>query len=83
MEPSWTKSIPSWLVCDWFYAFFIIGAIVSAGLLIMIIYLMASAGVSVKDGGIKVFMLTMQLAISLTTTLFYYIICHRSLRPVA
>ena len=83
MEPSWTKQIPSWFVCDWFYAFFVIGAIVSAGLLLLIIYMIAGAGASVKDGGIKIFMLTTQLGIALTTTLFYYIICDRSLRPVA
>lgn len=82
MEPEWTKRIPSWLVCDWFYAFFIIGAVISAGLLLLIIYLATAGGVG-KDGGIKLFMLVAQLGISLTTTLFYYIICARSLRPVA
>jgi hypothetical protein len=82
MEPEWTKRIPSWLVCDWFYAFFIIGAVISAGLLLLIIYLTAAGGVG-KDGGIKLFMLVGQLGISLTTTLFYYIICARSLKPVA
>jgi hypothetical protein len=83
MEPEWTKSIPSWLVCDWFYAFFIIGAIISAGLIIMIIYLMSASGVSIKEGGLKLFMLIAQLGIALTSTLFYYVICARSLRPVA
>jgi hypothetical protein len=82
MEPEWTKRIPSWLVCDWFYAFFIIGAVISAGLLLLIIYLTTAGGVG-KDGGIKLFMLVAQLGIALTTTLFYYIICARSLRPVA
>jgi hypothetical protein len=82
MEPEWTKKIPSWLVCDWFYTFFIVGAVISAGLLLLIIYLVASSGVG-KDGGIKLFMLAAQLGIALTTTLFYYIICARSLRPVA
>jgi hypothetical protein len=83
MEPEWTKRIPSWLVCDWFYAFFIIGAVISAGLLLLIIYLMAASSGVGKDGGIKLFMLAAQLGIALTTTLFYYIICSRSLRPVA
>jgi hypothetical protein len=82
MEPEWTKRIPSWLVCDWFYAFFIIGAVISAGLLLLIIYLTTAGGVG-KDGGIKLFMLVAQLGISLTSTLFYYVICARSLRPVS
>ena len=82
MEPDWTKRIPSWLLCDWFYAFFIIGAVISAGLLLLIIYLTTAGGVG-KDGGIKLFMLVAQLGISLTSTLFYYVICARSLRPVA
>lgn len=81
-EPDWTKRIPSWLVCDWFYAFFIIGAVISAGLLLVILYLMISTGGAGKGGGIKLFMLVTQLGISLTTTLFYYIICDRSLHPV-
>lgn len=83
MEPEWTKKIPSWLVCDWFYAFFIIGAIISAGLIVMILYVMNAGGVSVKDGGIKLFLMITQLGIAVTTTLFYYLICARSLRPVA
>ena len=82
-EPEWTKRIPSWLVCDWFYAFFIIGAVISAGLLLLIIYLATAAGGVGRDGGIKLFMLMAQLGIALTTTLFYYVICARSLRPVA
>ncbi len=83
MEPEWTKNIPSWLVCDWFYAFFIIGAIITSGLIVMIIYLMSASGMSVKEGGLKLCMLVAQLGIALTTALIYYIICARALRPVA
>ncbi len=49
----------------------------------MIIYLMSASGMSVKEGGLKLFMLVAQLGIALTSTLFYYIICARALRPVA
>ncbi len=83
MEPSWTKQIPSSFVCDWFYFFFSVGAVISAALVFFIFYLLTATGSWTKDVGFKLFLLIAQLGISLTTTLFFHIMCARSLGPVA
>jgi hypothetical protein len=79
MEPDWTKQVPSWLICDYFYAFFILSATISAIVVVTLVFVLARTGF--KDG-FKVLMLLVQLGLATTSTLFYYILCDRALKPI-
>lgn len=81
MEPEWTKAISSTTVCNWYWVFFIVSAVLSVGLVLAIITLFAMKGISIRDGGFKLFMLIVQLGITTTSMLFYYIMCDRALKP--
>ena len=81
MEPEWTKKVPNWVVCDWFYAFFAINAAVFVLLLLMGIYLAFVPGLGKTFRAIQLAGLLFKLAIAGTSTLFYYLICDRSLKP--
>lgn len=83
MEPDWTKKIPSWLVCDWFYFFFIVNAVVVSVLVLASIYLLTRKNLLSGGLGFKLFLVLIQLAIAATSTLFYYLVCDRSLKPSA
>lgn len=80
MEPDWTKKIPNWAICDWFFFFFAWNAIVFAILLVAVLYLFSS-GQPVFKGvmGLKVFMALIQLIIAGVSTLFFYLLCDRGL----
>ena len=82
MEPTWTKAIPNLAICNWFYTFFMINVIVMILLIIAIVY--AFLGYTAKNKHISpttFFLLFIQLIVAGTNTLFYYLICDRSLQP--
>jgi hypothetical protein len=83
MEPAWTKQIPNTLLCDWFYAFFLINLGLLALIVVAMLYLLLSSA-KVPKGilGFRLFLLLIQLVIAGTGTLFFYLICDRSLKPV-
>jgi hypothetical protein len=81
MEPALTKQIPNWLVCDWFFAFFVINSVVAAILLLSILYLAVASKAPKGVFGFRLFVLLIQLALATTSTLFFYLICDRSLKP--
>jgi hypothetical protein len=82
-EPEWTKKIPNWLICDWFFLFFVMNAFILVLLLLSIIYMTVSSTLPKNIRFTTVFMLVAQLLISGTGTLFYYLLCDRSLKPSA
>ena len=79
MEPDWTKQIPSTTVCNFFYVFFVIYAILFAvavfGFLgvVMNFKKLGAAGLAMAFQGLLVGALTG------TTMLFYYLVCDRAL----
>jgi len=77
MEPTWTKTIPSWLICDWFYAIFIINLVALSAMILYTLFLISSRNAP------KAVIIT-NIVISIfgaTSTLFYYLICDRALNP--
>ena len=80
-EPEWTREIPSWVICDWFYMFFIVNAIVLLTLVISLIYMTISSTIPKALRLSGIFMLALQMLVSGTSTLFFYLICDRSLKP--
>ena len=81
MEPNWTKSIPDWVICDWFYFIFIIDIIIFTIMITAVVWLLFSVkGSKVLLGG-RLFMYLITAFFGITTALFYYLICDRSLEP--
>ena len=81
MEPEWMKQIPSEVVCNFFYVFFVIYAVILA----IAVVGFAAAFVSVKMpkgllviSGLQAFL---TMAIGTTMMLFYYLVCDRALKP--
>ncbi len=80
MENGFTKKIPSWFICDWFYAFFVINAIVFALVLIALLYIAMTFGSLLKGAfGVQYFNSILTLIVAGTNALFFYIICNRAL----
>ena len=82
-EPKWTKNISNRSICDWFYIFFlanviIIFLVIGAGL-----YAVISKGSSKIFTGSNIFFALLQLIVSGTNMLFFFLICDRSLKPAA
>ena len=80
-EPEWTKQIPNWLICDWFYFFFIVNVVVVITLMISIVVTAMSSSLPKTVRASQLFMMITQMLASGTSTLFFYVICDRSLKP--
>ena len=79
-EPEWTQSISSNSVCNWYYFFFVVGAIVAA--LALIAFVGAVAGVMKASRGITIafaFGYLLQAIIATIGALFAYLVCDRAL----
>ena len=81
-EPDWTRKIPSWAVCDWFYMFFVVNAFVLVMLVLSAFYTMFSSTVPKAIKPFDIFKLILNMMISGTSTLFFYLMCDRSLKPL-
>ncbi len=78
-EADWMKKIPSEVVCNFFYAFFIVYAVIAALTFVSAIGLF---GATKKMGKAGIFMGIFGLLVSLipvTMMLFFYLICNRAL----
>jgi hypothetical protein len=79
MEPQWTKSISSELVCNYFYVFFVIYAVIAVITLIATIgvfSVLKKAGAYGIASGVGYLFAT---ALAATQALFFYLICDRAL----
>ena len=83
MEPAWTQGVQSWFICDWFYVLFILNIVAfTLGVLLFIIL-----GFNSKKPFEKGFFTGRGIAqlfigvFACTTSLFYYLMCERSLKP--
>lgn len=82
-EPEWTKAIPNWVICDWFYLFFVVNVFILVMLLSSIVFMSVSSTLPKNVRLSNIFIMLTQLMVSGTSTLFYYLLCDRSLRPTA
>ena len=79
MEPQWTRQIPSSAICNFFYVFFVIYAILfvlSLGATIGIFGFLKKMGPAGYALGAQGLIMT---ALGGTMMLFYYLICDRAL----
>ena len=79
MEPEWTKQIPSDAICNFFYAFFVIYAILFT---LSLAATIGAIGYSKKLGAAGIAIGVQGVIMTLlagTVMLFYYLICDRAL----
>jgi hypothetical protein len=80
-EPEWMKKIPNWLICDWFYFFFIVNVVVVVTLMISIVVTAMSSSLPKTVRASQLFMMITHMLASGTSTLFFYVMCDRALKP--
>jgi hypothetical protein len=83
MEPAWTQGVQNWFICDWFYAMFMLNIIFfTLGVILFIVLGFNSK--KVFDKGFFTGRGIAQVLIGIfacTTSLFYYLMCERALKP--
>jgi len=77
-----SDGVPSSVVCNWFYSFFIVYAVLT-GLIVVALVYMLFFGRSLMNTmlSMRFFTAVLGLVFSGTNMLFFYIICKRSLKP--
>lgn len=81
--PEWTDKIPSAVVCNYFYVFFIIFAVWAALSLLGGVWIFATTKMSFGMLIAFIFNILLSFGISATSALFLYLICERALKPSA
>ena len=81
MASQWTNVVPNWVICDWFYVFFLINAIVVVLAILALASSLFSKGLSSKMSLVTGTPLALSLIVATTQTLFMYLLCDRSLKP--
>jgi hypothetical protein len=78
MEPEWTKNISSETVCNFFYFFFVLYAVLAffAVVSLISIFLMPLPRSVLFVTGVQGFLM---IGLALTTALFHYLVCDRAL----
>jgi len=71
MAPEWTNKIPNYAICNFFYAFYVVYAVIVAFAVLQIVYILA---------GMKKFDLAHGIIV---LTLFHYLVCDRALMDKA
>ncbi len=80
MATNWSDSIPSNWVCNWYYFFFVLAAIIAA--LALVGFVASIAGVMKAPRGVTMavsFAYLLQAAIAAVGSLFAYLVCDRAL----
>ena len=80
-EPKWTKNIPSWAMCNWFYAFFLVNVIVAALIIFSLAYVFLAKSALKHVTPYTIFLAILHLFVAGTNALFFYLICDRTLKP--
>ncbi len=81
--PQWTDKIPSAVICNYFYVFFVIFAVWAALSLLGGVWIFATTKMSVGLLVGVIFNILLSFGISATSALFLYLICERALKPSA
>lgn len=81
--PQWTDKIPSSVICNYFYIFFVIFAVWAALSLLGGVWIFATSKMSIGMLIAVIFNILLSFGISATSALFLYLICERALKPGA
>ena len=81
--PEWTDKIPSAVICNYYYVFFIIFAVWAAISLIGGVWIFASTKMSLGMLVGFLFNILLSFGLSTTSALFLYLMCDRALKPSA
>ena len=79
--PEWTDKIPSAVICNYFYVFFMIFAVWAAISLIGGVWIFATTKMTLGLLVAFIFNIILSFGISATSALFLYLICERALKP--
>jgi len=79
MEPQWTKSIPSTSVCNFFYFFFVVYAVLFALSILVMVGVLSTFKLKGATGLALGAQALLTTALGGTMMLFYYLICDRAL----
>lgn len=79
MEPNWTRAIQSSTICNFFYAFFVIYAVIAVVSVVVflgtIVFVDMPKGMLLSQGFYGLIM----ISLSTTMALFNYLVCTRAL----
>ena len=79
MEPQWMQAIASSTVCNWFYIFYIVNLVFLAIIILGMVFLAVNTKKGLTMPNIYIGLISSVVAC--TNTLFFYIMCERSLKP--
>ena len=82
-EPKWTKSISNRSICDWFYIFYLANVIIILLVIGAGLYALIRKDTSKILTSSNIFFALLQLIVSGTNMLFFFLMCERSLKPAA
>jgi hypothetical protein len=83
MAPEWTNQIPNYAICNFFYAFYVVYAVIFAFAVLQIVYIFAVVKKFNLSHGIMLGSGFFTMALALILTLFHYLVCDRALMDKA
>jgi uncharacterized membrane protein YcgQ (UPF0703/DUF1980 family) len=83
MAPAWTNQIPNYAICNFFYAFYVVYAVIFAMAVLHIVYIFAVVKKFDLSHGIMLGSGFFTMALALILTLFHYLVCDRALMDKA
>jgi len=83
MAPEWTNKIPNYAICNFFYAFYVVYAVIVAFAVLQIVYILAGMKKFDLAHGIILGSGFFTMALALVLTLFHYLVCDRALMDKA
>jgi hypothetical protein len=83
MAPEWTNKIPNYAICNFFYAFYVVYAIIFAFAVLQIVYIFAVVKKFDLSHGVMLGSGFFTMALALILTLFHYLVCDRALMDKA
>ena len=83
MAPEWTNKIPNYAICNFFYAFYVLYAVIFAFAVLQIVYILAGMKKFDLAHGIILGSGFFTMALALVLTLFHYLVCDRALMDKA
>jgi len=81
--PEWTDKIPSAVICNYYYVFFIVFAVWAALALIGGVWIFATTKMPLGMLIGFLFNVLLSFGLSTTSSLFLYLMCDRALKPSA
>ncbi len=82
-HPKWTDKIPSSVICNYFYIFFLVFAVWAGLSLLGGVWVFATTKMGFGMLIAVLFNILLSFGISATSALFLYLICERALKPSA